>query len=621
MIGNVHGWRCLAQPVLAVAAVGLIAVWTATGAVAAPVVAPPSPDNGPAAGGTLVTGTVPVFESVTGQGAPNGTAAFTITTDGSVWMMGSCGTTYQAPTLLPAPSGVVFTSVASYGWCLYGAAYGASDFYALASDGTIWGGRAGLSTGVWQQVATPAGVTFTGVGAGYLVGYGIASDGTVWAWGSDALDQFGDGLVTDSPTPVKVPLPSDRKFVAVSSQVSTGDSSTMLPATYALADDGSIWAWGGNENGQLGNGDMDYQTLPVQVQAPGVKFTAVATGVGIVYALDDAGNLWTWGAQADGSKSSVPIKITLPAGMTATAIAVGSFCNYLLAADGTVWSWGGVDSFGNIGTDAVPVGTYVPASDPVQVSTPPGMKFTAIAAGSRTGYALADDGSMYSWGLGLHGQLGTGARIVPGAKTPVPVTSPVVVNSVTFGGVPGTGLTQNGVGWSVTTPRGCGVVDVVVSYTLGTGEVLTYTDGFTYGAPAEITSMTSSQTGNLFTASVTVAGDDAPTVKWQQSYDDVTWTDVRGATGTTLTATVTKKTEFRAVATNCWTSVQSLVMADDPPPLPPVIPNHTAETGGSTTSDWAGLAVAAASLTITGSLTLGLWRRRRFVPIAAGPVF
>jgi len=234
------------------------------------------------------------------------------------------------------------------------------------------------------------------------------------------------------------------------------------------------------------------------------------------------------------------------------------------------------------------------------------------------------------------GQLGNGVR-GRNSTIPVKVTSPAVVTQVTFKTVevdpvtlqpvtfkpatidytPGDGLTQDGVNWSVTTKPGCGIFDVIVSYTLGgvAQPDVKYPGGFTYGSPPEITPVSSSQSGNVFTASVTVKGDNTPTVQWEQSFDGSTWTDVPGATGTMLTVTVTKKTDFRATATNCWTgeeAVFSAVFTDDPPPRPPVDPpqNHTAETGGSATSDWAGLAVVAASLVITGGLALTVWRRR-----------
>ncbi len=135
------------------------------------------------------------------------------------------------------------------------------------------------------------------------------------------------------------------------------------------------------------------------------------------------------------------------------------------------------------------------------------------------------------------------------------------MTGVSFGGVAGTGVTQSGGTWSVQTPASggvCGPVDVVVAWTqLSVVHSATYFGGYFYGTVPSITAQPASDTilyDATFTATVGVAGDTAPTVQWQSSTDGGTiWTDVPGATGTTLTApNVTVPTEYRAVATNCF---------------------------------------------------------------------
>jgi Regulator of chromosome condensation (RCC1) repeat/Carboxypeptidase regulatory-like domain len=116
----------------------------------------------------------------------------------------------------------------------------------------------------------------------------LKGDGTVWAWGSNSNGQLGNGTTTDSSTPVQVSGLSGVTAVAAGSA-----------HAIALKGDGTVWAWGSNSNGQLGNGTTTDSSTPVQVSGlSGV--TAVAAGSAYTIALKGDGTVWAWGSNSNG---------------------------------------------------------------------------------------------------------------------------------------------------------------------------------------------------------------------------------------------------------------------------------------------------------------------------------
>src|SRR5207244_4702825 len=110
------------------------------------------------------------------------------------------------------------------------------------------------------NVSMPTGVSFSQVSAGYAFTLALATDGSVWAWGNNAKGQLGDGTTRNRTSPVKVLAPQGVTFTAVSA----GGRHSL-----ALASDGSAWAWGWNSYGQLGNGSsMSSSFVPTPVQMP-----------------------------------------------------------------------------------------------------------------------------------------------------------------------------------------------------------------------------------------------------------------------------------------------------------------------------------------------------------------
>src|SRR5664279_5468887 len=125
-------------------------------------------------------------------------------------------------------------------------------YFLAGGDGTVWAwgynGSGGLGNGTTANSGTPvqvAGLTgVTAVAGGYSAGYALRGDGTVWAWGWNYYGQLGNGTTTDSSTPVQVAGPAGVTAIA-GGRGGTG---------YALRRDGTVWAWGSNGHGELGNG-------------------------------------------------------------------------------------------------------------------------------------------------------------------------------------------------------------------------------------------------------------------------------------------------------------------------------------------------------------------------------
>jgi len=118
----------------------------------------------------------------------------------------------------------------------------------------------------------------------------LLTNGSYYDWGYNALGELGDGNTIDMTRPALVTLP------ATATQISQGGCSRLNGQTVALLSDGSVWAWGSNAWGQLGNGQLTNTSSPVQVDVPsGVTFSQVDSGGSTSYALDSTGNLWSWG--------------------------------------------------------------------------------------------------------------------------------------------------------------------------------------------------------------------------------------------------------------------------------------------------------------------------------------
>ncbi len=289
---------------------------------------------------------------------------------------------------------------------------------------------------------------FYQVNGGWYHSAGLKGDGTVWTWGRNTYGELGNGddEYNDSNVPVQVVGPEGEGFLTDIISVYARDEYTL-----ALRADGTVWGWGVNYNGQLGNGTYDDSNVPVQVAGPeGEGFltdvVAIATGYEFAGALRADGTVWTWGDNDYGqlgngddeyNDSNVPVQVvapgTVPTSQGATrsefltdivAIAIGDEFAVALKSDGTVWTWG-YNAYGQLGNDDEDVDD---SPVPVQVVGHAGEGFltgiTEVKAGWYHAAVLDSNGAVWTWGENLYGQLGNGDDNYEDSYSPVQVLAP-----------------------------------------------------------------------------------------------------------------------------------------------------------------------------------------------------
>ncbi|UMP05218.1 hypothetical protein [Amycolatopsis sp. EV170708-02-1] len=253
---------------------------------------------------------------------------------GNGWSAGGA-TTSQSPVPVVGLTGV--KAIAS----------GDTTGYALKSDGTVWQWGRNVVTPV--QVSGLSGVT--AISAARETGYALKADGTVWSWGGNTRGELGNGsTVASSSTPVRVSGLTGIKALGSGG----GDNG------YAIKTDGTVAAWGANSEGQLGNGvtcttpSACFSRVPVQVSGlTGV--TSVTGSWSRAFALKSDGTVFSWGSNRSGGLgngsdcgpdclSAVPVQVR----DVTDAQAIGRFGGggYAVRADGTVLGWGSNESFG-----------------------------------------------------------------------------------------------------------------------------------------------------------------------------------------------------------------------------------------------------------------------------------
>jgi regulator of chromosome condensation (RCC1) repeat-containing protein len=281
--------------------------------------------------------------------------------------------------------------------------------------GTLGNGTSGPGTERNVPVAVRNLEGVKSVQAGGFHSLALKKDGTVYAWGYNVSGQLGNGTTEASDVPVKVKNLSGVKAI------SAGQSHSL-----ALKKDGSVWAWGSNQYGQLGigtSGAYDIRSTPIKVGSLGTGAKGIAAGYLFSLALMTDGTVNYWGFNGHGqlgngteADRSTPGAVTNLTGVK--AIATDSNASHVLALleDGTVKSWG-YNYYGQLGDGAS--GPNAARNTPGDVIGLTNVK--SVAGGTSHSLAVLQSGRVRSWGLNSWGELGNGTsgagtyRSTPGA--------------------------------------------------------------------------------------------------------------------------------------------------------------------------------------------------------------
>ncbi len=328
------------------------------------------------------------------------THSLALKSDGTVWAWGSnesgkLGIGYDSTTIIKTKPVQVLglnnvTSIAA----------GRAHNLALKSDGTVWAwgdnayGQCGKESqyGGYTTLTQVNGITnVIKIEAGAYYSLALKSNGTVWAWGNNSRGQLGDDTIDNRSTPVQVRI--------LNSVVDIGGGQDH---SLALRSDGTVWTWGDNWSGELGDDTCNKRTTPAQVkELTGV--IDIAAGKDYSLAVKSGGTLWAWGLNnagqlGDGTCKNRIIPVQVKGINEVSRIVAGEKHSLACKTNGTVWAWGNNER-GQLGD-----GTNINTTTPVQVKEL--IDAIDIAVGKEHSLAVKPNEAVCTWGNNDYGQLG-----------------------------------------------------------------------------------------------------------------------------------------------------------------------------------------------------------------------
>jgi len=277
----------------------------------------------------------------------------------------------------------------------------AGDYHSLAikNDGTLWawgrntsyeiGDGTDVNRNIPKQIGTANNWVY--VHAGYSSSYGIKADGTLWVWGANGSGKLGTG--------------NTNWVIATPTQIGTATNWLSVSDgwyhTIALKTDGTLWAWGDNEYGQLGDNTTVDKLTPTQI-GTATNWQTIETGIYHSLALKTDGTLWFWGSRFNiygtSTQNNSPTQIGTDTNWL--KLAGGQHHCAAIKTNGTLWTWG-ENSTGQLGD-----GTTIYRTTPIQVGT--ATDWLDVSAGTRYTIASKNNLSLWSWGYNYGGVLGLG---------------------------------------------------------------------------------------------------------------------------------------------------------------------------------------------------------------------
>jgi alpha-tubulin suppressor-like RCC1 family protein len=313
--------------------------------------------------------------------------------------------------------------------------------HGLKSDGTLWAwgyngdGQLGDGTNTEQTMPVQTQASLDGwlsIAAGYNHNAGLKSNGTIYTWGNNAAGQLGDAANSNRTTPILVG--TDDHWISIDG----GDAHTV-----GIKSDGTLWAWGFNEYGQLGDGSINNKNEPVKIGNDN-KWVSVSAGLRTTLGIKSDGTLWAWGSNEngqlinDGNNSDQIVPVQIGTDNKWVSVEAGNLFSFGIKSDGTLWAWG-LGEYGQLGD-----GTETLRNSPVQIGTD--NRWVSVTAGYHHALGLKSDGTIWAWGLNEKGQLGDGTILQ--RNSPVQVESDNKWIKISAGASHSIGIKSDGTLWA-----------------------------------------------------------------------------------------------------------------------------------------------------------------------------
>lgn len=286
----------------------------------------------------------------------------------------------------------------------------------------------------------------------------LKSDNSLWVWGRNDYGQLGDGSTSNRYNPTRLGTET-YSYITAGNQYHN-----------AIRTDGTLWSWGRNESGQLGIGNIIHRSSPVQVGALTV-WSVLSAGENHTIATRTDGSLWGWGNNGSGeigdstrTDRSSPVQITAVTGWS--IISSGNAFNVARKSNGTLWTWGWTQD-GRLANGS----SALNRSSPIQIGAL--TDWSQVAAGDGTAFGIKTTGTLWAWGYNGWGLIGDG--------TFTHRSSPVQIGALT--------------NWSKVSPSPSTIMALKTDGTLwGWGAAWGYQMGIfnedEYSSPIQITSYT-----------------------------------------------------------------------------------------------------------------------------------
>lgn len=263
----------------------------------------------------------------------------------------------------------------------------------LTSSGGLFAmGVQGYPFGTIVSVAPETRWQMASAGAGHTLA--VAEDGTLWAWGGNSVGQLGTGDYQSYSFPVKIGTNRTWRYVSAGSGYSM-----------AIQKDGSLWGWGQNTFGQLGNGRQTDERLPFRI-GNDTDWETVAVDYYNTAGIKRDGSLWMWGLNDTGNLGVGNKSMRLTPTQVVNRgswrdVAVSTFHTIAIKADGTLWGWGSNNQMA-LGITNISGGSSVP----ILVSATNNWRVVTVS--ENNSFVLNSSGALWACGLNGYGEIGNG---------------------------------------------------------------------------------------------------------------------------------------------------------------------------------------------------------------------